>query len=65
MDNSTIAAIATPGGRGGIGIIKMSGPDAITIVKAIFRPCNTDYNLTDSRNNGFQSHKLTLLHLTF
>ncbi len=58
MDNATIAAIATPGGRGGIGIIKMSGPDAVTIVKAIFRPCNDDDNLIDSRNNGFQSHKL-------
>ena len=58
MDNSTIAAIATPGGRGGIGIIKMSGPAAVTIAEAIFRPCNTDYNLTDSRNIGFQSHKL-------
>ena len=58
MDNATIAAIATPGGRGGIGIIKMSGPDAVMIVKAIFRPCNDDYDLTDSRNNGFQSHKL-------
>jgi tRNA modification GTPase len=38
MDNSTIAAIATPGGRGGIGIIKISGPEAASIAKAIFRP---------------------------
>ncbi len=58
MDNSTIAAMATPGGRGGIGIIKMSGPEAVSIVKAIFRPCDFDDNLTDSGNNGFQSHKL-------
>ena len=58
MDNSTIAAIATPGGRGGIGIIKMSGPEAVSIVKSIFRPCNADKTVTDAANNGFQSHKL-------
>lgn len=58
MDNSTIAAVATPGGRGGIGIIKMSGPAAVSIVKAIFRPCSAENNVTDSGNNGFQSHKL-------
>jgi tRNA modification GTPase len=51
MNNSTIAAIATAGGRGGIGIVKMSGPRAVSIIKAVFRPCNAD-------NNGFQSHKL-------
>jgi tRNA modification GTPase len=51
MNNSTIAAIATAGGRGGIGIVKMSGPRAVSIIKAVFRPCNPD-------NNGFQSHKL-------
>jgi tRNA modification GTPase len=58
MDNSTIAAIATPGGRGGIGIIKISGPEAISIIKAIFHPCYADHNITHFGNNGFQSHKL-------
>ncbi|MCC6341270.1 MAG: tRNA uridine-5-carboxymethylaminomethyl(34) synthesis GTPase MnmE [Bryobacterales bacterium] len=29
--NDTIAAIATPPGRGGIGIVRLSGPDAATI----------------------------------
>ena len=38
MDRGTIAAIATPMGRGGIGIIKISGTDAIGIASAIFRP---------------------------
>jgi tRNA modification GTPase len=33
----TIAAIATPPGRGGIGIIKVSGPRSIQIAKTIFR----------------------------
>lgn len=36
--NDTIAAIATPPGEGGIGIIRMSGPDAQSIALRIFRP---------------------------
>lgn len=34
--NQTIAAIATPPGEGAIGIIRLSGADAITIADAIF-----------------------------
>jgi len=34
---STIAAIATPSGRGGIGIVKLSGKKAVAIAEAIFR----------------------------
>lgn len=37
MDRSTIAAIATPPGSAGIGIIKISGPDAISIALGIFK----------------------------
>ena len=37
MDIATIAAIATPTGRGGIGIIKVSGKDAFSIAEAIFQ----------------------------
>jgi len=37
MSNTTIAAIATPFGNGGIGIIRVSGPDAFRIGKAVFR----------------------------
>lgn len=33
----TIAAIATPLGEGAIGIVRLSGPDAIPIVEAIFQ----------------------------
>jgi tRNA modification GTPase len=36
MDIATIAAIATPTGRGGIGIIKISGKDAFSIAGSIF-----------------------------
>ena len=34
----TIAAIATPKGAGGIGIIRISGPDALTILQGVFTP---------------------------
>ncbi|PIQ44692.1 MAG: tRNA uridine-5-carboxymethylaminomethyl(34) synthesis GTPase MnmE [Deltaproteobacteria bacterium CG12_big_fil_rev_8_21_14_0_65_43_10] len=37
IDEDTIAAIATPFGTGGIGIIKISGPKSFEIAKKIFR----------------------------
>lgn len=37
MDDATIAAIATPPGDGGIGVIRISGPDASAIATRIFR----------------------------
>lgn len=36
--DDTIAAIATPPGEGGIGIIRISGPEAHSILQQIFRP---------------------------
>jgi len=51
MENSTIAAIATPAGSGGIGIVKISGKDALDIAGRIFRR-------SDSRSSCFQSHRL-------
>jgi len=71
MDNSTIAAIATPGGRGGIGIIKISGPRAVSIASAIFSPAeqqattdpeNVSYPEITSRT-GFDSHRLSYGHI--
>ncbi len=38
MHSDTIAAIATAPGLGGIGIIRISGPDAEPILRKIFRP---------------------------
>ena len=37
MQANTIAAIATPWGRGGIGIIKISGPKSLEIIGGLFR----------------------------
>lgn len=36
--DDTIAAISTPLGQGGIGIVRMSGPDALRIALRLFRP---------------------------
>lgn len=37
MIDDTIAAIATPPGEGGIGIVRISGPEAFRIGRAVFR----------------------------
>ena len=37
MQNDTIAAIATPQGYGGIGVVRVSGPEAFTIVLPLLR----------------------------
>ncbi len=71
MDNSTIAAIATPGGRGGIGIIKISGPKAVLIATAIFSPAEQQStsdsgkraSLKTATRVGFQSHRLNYGHI--
>lgn len=38
MDSDTIAAIATPAGAGGIGVVKISGPRAISIALPLLHP---------------------------
>ena len=40
MLSETIAAIATPAGEGGIGIVRLSGPGALTILAKVFQPKN-------------------------
>jgi tRNA modification GTPase len=57
MDDSTIAAIATPAGTGGISIIKISGSRAIAIASALFqsRPPSP---LNAAQPFEFQSHRL-------
>lgn len=36
----TIAAVATPRGTGGVGIVRISGPDALRVLEAVFRPAS-------------------------
>jgi tRNA modification GTPase len=50
--DDTIAALSSPLGQGGIGIVRMSGPGVRPILKNIFRP--------RKRTSSFQSHHLNL-----
>ena len=50
MNSDTIAAVATPPGAGGIGVVKISGPQAIPIALPLIHP---------SRDlSGLRSHHL-------
>jgi tRNA modification GTPase len=72
-DSDTIAAIATSGGKGGIGIVKISGLNAFAVAKAIFRPIdrhpgfNADTHSAhqDKTCNAFEfeSHRLYYGHI--
>ena len=44
--NDTIAAIATPYGSGGIGVIRISGPDAVSIAARVFSRTRTGRSLS-------------------
>ncbi len=50
MTTDTIAAISTPLGEGGIGIIRLSGPDAIKITSKIFKP-KKNLNLENQKSH--------------
>ena len=58
MNNPTIAAVATPPGRGGIGIIKISGKDALSIAESIF--VKKQKNNRSKVEKYFETHKLYL-----
>ncbi|MBN2324636.1 MAG: tRNA uridine-5-carboxymethylaminomethyl(34) synthesis GTPase MnmE [Spirochaetes bacterium] len=55
----TIAAVSSPPGEGGIGIVRLSGDDALEIVSGIFRP----YRGTESLENKL-SFSMILGHIT-
>ena len=52
---TTVAAISTPPGFGGIGVIRISGPSALSILKKIFYPNN--------KACPFRSHSLYYGHI--
>ena len=54
MNTSTIAAIATAPGQGGVAIVRISGPEAERILLAIFRP---------AKKGNLVSHMLTYGHV--
>lgn len=62
IDSSTIAAIATPVGSGGIGIIKISGQNALSIAENIFRKSpflsGKEGCCTSPSFSSFETHRL-------
>src|SRR5699024_12878168 len=38
LENSTIAAVATPPGEGGIAVVRLSGPESFRVAEQVFRP---------------------------
>ena len=70
-DSDTIAAIATPAGRGGIGIVKISGKDAFAIAQAVFRPlkirpdesAGQRRQVAGIRDFKFETHRLYYGHI--
>lgn len=55
--NDTIAAVSTPRGEGGIGIVRLSGPDALPIAEKIFRPHRDQLHISE-----IKTHTLTYGH---
>ena len=55
----TIAAISTPPGEGGIGIVRLSGENSFEIIKKIFRPRNSQ-----EFNNPIKSFTMHLGYIT-
>jgi len=54
--DDTIAAISSPIGEGGIGIVKLSGPDVLPILRAVFAPSKGGVSVRSSW--GTVSHRL-------
>jgi len=57
LQHDTIAAISTPAGSGGIGIIRISGADALPILKKLFR--------TSKAVEEISSHTITYGHIVY
>lgn len=65
MTNNTIAAISTPLGPGGIGIVRISGPDAYAIMQRLFfrKHQNDHCGAIHSPEKKFTSHRVYYGHL--
>lgn len=63
VSNSTIAAIATPAGSGGIGIIKISGQDALPIAASVFKKQNISRSEDLPLKDRDESHRLYYGHI--
>ena len=47
--SSTICALATPPGAGGIAVVRVSGPEAYAVVGEIFTPCNPAKQVAEAK----------------
>ena len=63
MESTTIAAIATPPGSGGIGIIRISGASSQTILSDIFRSSGGRFTQGFSASTRMHSHRLYMGHI--
>ena len=57
MQHSTIAAIATAPGAGGIAIVRLSGPESYEVAAKVFRPANPAKKV-----EGFEASDIGLAH---
>ena len=48
--DDTIAAISTPTGSGGIGIVRLSGPDALRLAAEVFRPATSGRSVLEQES---------------
>lgn len=65
-DRKTIAGIATPLGPAGIGVIRISGPDALSILQRLFasgRPGTGQISSSLTATNQFNSHFVCYGHI--
>ena len=49
MQGSTIAAIATAPGAGGIAVVRLSGPESYAVAARVFRPANPDRTVAGAK----------------
>ena len=49
MQHSTIAAIATAPGAGGIAIVRLSGPESYEVAERVFRPANPSKKVAEAK----------------
>ena len=49
MQNTTIAAIATAPGAGGIAVVRLSGPESYTVAARVFRPANPNKKVEEAK----------------
>ena len=50
MEHSTIAAIATAPGAGGIAVVRLSGPESYAVAAKVFCPANPAKRVEDAKD---------------